>query len=67
MPNVNQPTFRRRKDGRYVTKWGGKERVLGRARDTAWANYLAELERWRQWRERRDAAMMAPAPVVAVL
>lgn len=72
MPNISQPAFRERKnpDGSlryYCVKWGGREHVLGRDRDTAWKAYLQELDRWQQWRTQKEAARQvrpAKSPMV---
>lgn len=67
MPNVNQPSFRKRRDGRYVTKWAGVERFLGRERDAAWAKYLEELDAWNAWRRAKEAARRPPPQQIDVM
>lgn len=66
--NDDVPAFRKHADGRYMTKWGSRNRYFGRDRDAALKRYAESIEEWRQWREgKRRAATVMPARRITVL
>ena len=54
--NTKVPSLTMLRDGRYVTRWGGRRHYFGRDEGAAFAQYKRALDKWRRWRERRNEA-----------
>jgi integrase len=59
MPNVRTPSLRQNADGRWITKWGGRIRYLGRDETEARHRYAIELTQWARWKEAGRQAQLA--------
>ena len=55
--NVKTPSLRQSKDGRWLTKWGGKNHYFGRNDVDAARAYAESLDRWRSWRDSQRAIL----------
>lgn len=52
--NTRVPRLYQHKDGRWMTRWGGKNRYFGRHQDRAVQLYRQSLGLWRDWKHNRQ-------------
>lgn len=57
--NTRTPTFRQHRDGRYLTKWGGRNRYFGRDLSIARKLFAVSLGEWAQWADERRAYLQS--------